>query len=309
MAFNILSIDGGGFRGLYAAHLLERIEDVFGDIYPMFDLIAGTSTGAIIASAICCRIQAKEISQLYIKYGNKIFSRKLHSWIPFTGGLFASQYHNHYLHSLLLEKFGGIKLNEIEKPLIVPATDIGNGTVHVFKSGYDKGFCRDTNVLVADAVFASCSAPIYFDPVLVSGKYSLSDGGLWANNPALVAVIDAHRRLGIDFNDIKILTIGSGTANEMYSQKPTLLKSLTGWGFLTKWGRKKFINTLLHLQSTTANNMLGLILQREQIMRVDFLTDKEMPLDDVSLRQDLLSRADKDFSHTSAQMQDFLETP
>ncbi|TWJ19719.1 CBASS cGAMP-activated phospholipase [Geobacter argillaceus] len=309
MSFKILSIDGGGFRGLYAAHILERMEDVFGELYPKFDLIAGTSTGSIIASSICCRISAKEISQLYIQHGKKIFSRKLHTWIPFTGGLFTSQYHNQHLYSLLLERFSDVRLGEIEKPLIVPATDIGNGTVHVFKSGYDKGFYRDTNVLVADAVLASCAAPMYFDPVMVSGKYCLSDGGLWANSPALVAVIDAHKRLGIDFKDIKILTIGSGTVNEMYSQKPNVLKLFAGWGFLTKWGRKKFINTLLHLQSTTANNMLGLILQREQIMRIDFPTDKEMPLDDVSLRQDLLSRADKDFTHLSAQIRGFLEIP
>lgn len=306
MAFKILSIDGGGFRGIYAAHILSRIEDEFGDILPCFDLVAGTSTGSIIAAALCCEIKAKEIVRFYTEHGKAIFKPRLHSFLPGIAGIFASQYRSQYLSRVLGETFREKRLGDINKPLIIPATDIGNGTVHVFKSAYDKTFFRDTKIMVKDAVLASCSAPIYFDPIRVD-KYTLADGGLWANSPALVAAIDAKKRLGIDFGEIQIMSIGSGTVNEFYSQRPTLFKKILGWGFLTRWGRKKFISTLLHLQSSTANNMLGLILLPEQILRINFNTDDEIPLDDTSHGIDLLSRADKDFTYNAKKIQKFLQ--
>ena len=86
-------------------------------------------------------------------------------------------------------------LGQVKIPLILPAVDIGNGCVHVLKSNYDPTFTRDYKVRVSDAVLASCSAPTYFDPIVIDDKYRLVDGGLWANNPSLVATIDAKYRL------------------------------------------------------------------------------------------------------------------
>lgn len=300
--FKILAIDGGGFRGVYAAYILKKIQDEFSVSWgETFDLIVGTSTGAILAAGLVVGVDANEILDLYRLHGKKIFKKRLFR----KSGFFCSRYDNDHLKAQLHEVFGDKKLGEISFPLILPATDIGNGGVHVFKSGYDREFVRDKDVLVADAVLASCSAPTFFDPVRV-GQYILADGGLWANNPSLVAAIDAKRRLGIDLKDVYILSLGTGIGKKYYVQKSSLLQKLTGWGFLSRWGRGKFIEMLLNLQSITASNMLSLVLQPSQMLRINFEETGDLPLDDPCDFDDLISRADKDFSHNSARIASFL---
>jgi patatin-like phospholipase/acyl hydrolase len=307
--FRILSIDGGGFRGVYSAHLLSCIESKLNiSLLDTFDMIAGTSTGSIIAAGIACGIPASKILQLYKDHGGRIFRRRLHARLPLISGLFASKYKNKYLKKTLGTTFGDIKLGGLSKPLIIPSTDIGNGCVHVFKTKYDDGFVRDPDVLVSDAVLASCSAPTYFDPYKLK-EYLLVDGGLWANNPSLVAAIDARKRLKIDLDRINILSVGTGTVKQYYPQEVGLWKRLCGWGFITRWGRGKLIDTLLYLQASAANNMVGLLLNADQIMNLNFETDATLALDNTKLQDDLISKADKDFTYKSEQIKAFLRAP
>ncbi len=305
-AFRILSIDGGGFRGVYSAHLLNSIESKLNiNLLETFDLIAGTSTGSIIAAGIACGIPVSTILQLYKVHGRRIFCKRAHARLPIISGLFASKYHNNALQDVLQSTFGDRKLGDISAPLIIPSTDIGNGCVHVFKSKYDAGFVRDPDVLVRDAVLASCSAPTYFDPYRLK-EYLLVDGGLWANNPSLVAVVDASKRLKIDLDRIKILSIGTGTVKQYYPQQVGPIKRLCGWGFMTRWGRDKLINTLLYLQASAASNMVGLLLNAEQILSLNFDTDAAMAMDNPRLQDDLVSKADKEFTYKSETIRAFL---
>jgi hypothetical protein len=301
--YRILSIDGGGFRGIYSAYLLKRIEEEMNIEWTQyFNLITGTSTGSIIAAGLVTNNNASEIFNLYKSEGNKIFKKRFRD----CTGYFSSKYSNHELSRVLKDYFGDKKLGEITFPLIIPATDIGNGCVHVFKSFYDQGFVRDKNVLVRDAVLASCSAPTYFDPYLYSNndkKYLLADGGLWANNPSLVAIIDAKKRLNINLSDIRILSIGSGSEDLFYSLKKS---KWLGWGFLAKWGGSKFINMLLNLQSESAHNMTGLLIEREQILRLSF-KECSLSLDDPSKIDDLITRADKLFTYNADKLKLFLK--
>jgi len=301
--FHILSIDGGGFRGVYAAHILRRMEEEFHtDWSKSFDLMAGTSTGAIIAAGLACGVTATDIANLYEKHGKQIFTRRRLCRL----GLLGSRYRAQHLAKLIQEVIGEKTFEEIETPLILPATDIGNGCVHVFKSAYDKEFLRDKNVLVRDAVLASCAAPTYFDPQTVDNKYLLADGGLWANSPAFVAVIDAKRRLGQDIEDLRVLSLGTGTARRFYTQNVRGLSKLQGWGFASRWGRGRFIDMLLNLQAQNANNMLGLLLRPEQILRLNFESDSHLPLDDHDEYLNLVSRADRDFTHNAETIKAFL---
>ena len=306
--FKILSIDGGGYRGVYAAHILKRIEEEFSVNWRKeFGLITGTSTGSIIASGLAIGFPASKIVDLYEQHGSDIFKKPR---IP--GGIFfKSKYSNEGLHKTLDCFLGNIKLGDIEIPLIIPATDVGNGCVHVFKSTYHNEFFRDKDVPVSKAVLASCSAPMFFPPVLMScqkRKYLLADGGVWANNPSLIATIDAKRRLGVNLDDIQILSIGTGITNKFYSIKNFHKKKLFGWGILTLWGREKFIEMILNLQSQTSNNMLGLLLKPEQILRINFDSDIKLPLDATDEFDDLITRADRDFTHKSATIKQFLKS-
>ena len=304
--FKILSIDGGGIRGIYPAHILRCIEERLQiNLYESFDMIAGTSTGSIIAAGISTGVPASDIVDMYKEHGAGIFEKKAFLWLGRKlknklQPMFDSIYDAQYLQSVLAGIFQNKRLGDIEKPLLLPATDIGNGCVHVLKSGYSKEFTRDNNVLVSDAVLASCSAPTYFEPHKLD-HYLLADGGLWANNPALAAVIDAQRRLGVNQEDIQILTIGTGHSKTMYGTDTS-----RKWGLINGWKHKEFISFILSLQSQSAMNYLNLQLRPDQIKRIDFESDLPLPLDDVSKIDDLITRADHDFTHDSEAIRHFV---
>lgn len=195
--FYILAIDGGGIRGVFPAHILKCIQSRLKvSLLRKFGMISGTSNGAIVTAAVALDIDLEKVIALYREHGEAIFKRR-RFWGPtrFEPAI-RSRYEKNALKSVLNEVLGGKTLGQITIPLLLPATDIGNGGVHVFKSNYSSEFTRDSSVLLKDAVLASCSAPTYFDPTTVN-EYLLVDGGLWANNPSLAAVIDAQKRLGI----------------------------------------------------------------------------------------------------------------
>lgn len=299
--FYILSIDGGGIRGVFPAHILSCLSDRLGiDIYNKFGLISGTSTGAIVAAGVAQNLPATELVELYRKHGAHIFSRKS-SFVPQKlQPALSSVYINENLKEILENTLGSVTLGEISKPLILPATDIGHGGVHVFKSGYSKEFTRDVNVSLVDAVLASCSAPTYFDPTKVN-EYLLADGGLWANNPSLAAVIDAKRRLQVDIQSIKILSLGTGQARTSYG-----VNQKKDWGLMKGWKGPEFISFIMSLQAQSTHNYLQLLLQPEQVLRINFESDLPLPLDDVGSIDDLISRADREFTHNSEQLRTFL---
>jgi len=304
--FRILSIDGGGIRGVFPAHILQCIEERLSiNLFDTFDMIAGTSTGSIIAAGVATGISASDIVEMYKVHGAGIFKKRRFP-IPTKKGkallqpMFDSVYNPEYLEKTLEGVFGAQKLGGISKPLLLPSTDIGNGQVHVLKSFYDKDFTRDTEVLVKDAVLASCSAPTYFEPHKLE-HYLLADGGLWANNPALAAFIDAQKRLSIAKDDIRILSIGTGHSKVMYGTNKS-----KAWGLINGWKNKEFINFILSLQSQSAHNYLGLIVEPHQLKRIDFESDNPLPLDDVSAIGDLISRADNKFTHESAAIKKFI---
>lgn len=285
----LLAIDGGGIRGIYASHVLERIQDEFKlEFHQHFDLIAGTSTGSIIAAALAYDIPLAKVNRLYREQGPLIFSPR--KW-SLKGALFP-RYSSKPLRDALNKVFQDATLSDAKTRLIIPATDIGNGGVHVFKSNYDKNFVRDCKVKVVDAVLASCSAPSYFAPARV-GPYQLSDGGLWANNPSLVAVTEALSRLSAERSQIRLLSLGTGAGKNYYP----VSKKTARWGFVTGWGMLKFISMLMNLQSETASNVVQLLLDKHQTVRINFESDLPLSLDDVSAIDDLISRADKDFTH------------
>lgn len=298
--FRILSIDGGGIRGAFPAHILSCIKDRLGiDIHTTFGLISGTSTGSIVAAAVARQINPSSIVAMYREHGPSIFSRKP-SLIPdkYQPG-HQSVYDSRILERVLKDTFGEVRLGEISLPLLIPATDIGNGGVHVFKSAYQKDYERDGKVPLYQAVLASCSAPTYFDPSRV-GEYLIADGGLWANNPSLTAVIDAQRRLNVSLNNIRILSLGTGHAKTCYG-----VNRDRNWGLLNGWKGKEFISFLMSLQAQTTNNYLQLMLRPDQILRLDFESDCALPLDDCSALDDLVSNADRMFTHHSTKIRDF----
>lgn len=299
-AFWILALDGGGLRGAFSAHLLQRIEDEFAvSCNSHFDLVAGTSTGSILAATIALKRPLDGVGKLYATHGPTIFSNR---WWSADGHL-AARYDASLLKAVLAKELGTAVLGDITRPaLLIPASDIGNGQVHVFKSQYDREFVRDKGVPIAEAVLASCAAPTFFAPHEL-GDYRLADGGLWANNPALVAAIDAVRRFGADIRRIRILSIGTGAERFTYPRRQGVMAR--AWGFMTGWQRSKLVEFMLSLQSQASTNMANLLLGNGQVLRLNFF-DSRLPMDDPTTIADLRARADALFTIASEDIRKFL---
>ena len=316
--FYILSIDGGGLRGAFAAHILKRVEEELAiDWRDRFGLIAGTSTGSILAAGLACGQSAATLAEFYSQHGRAVFTPHPLAR-PDIWRLFRSRYRNGELKELLELVFKDVTLGQVPVPLVLPAVDIVNGCAHVFKSKYDDGFVRDPNVRVADAVLASCSAPAYFDPHLVEDKYLLIDGGLWANNPSLMAAVDAHYRLGIPLKDLRVLSVGTGKSKAYYplsagKWRDRLVRSWQGWGLLTRWRGIQLLDLIFNLQSETAHNTLCLLLKEsplepKQVLRITFESDRPLPMDDAAKTADWVAKADQLFTHLASQISRFLST-
>lgn len=313
--FYILSIDGGGFRGLFSAHLLKRIEEEW-DVnwITQFDMLAGTSTGAILAAGLACGQSAARLTEFYMTEGESIFTPKPWARLPVSRA-FVSRYSIQKLKERLDQVFGSTTLEQITTPLILPAVDIGNGCVHVTKSRYHDGFVRDHHVRLSDAVLASCAAPTYFDPVLVDKKYQLVDGGLWANNPSLVAAIDANYRLDVPLERIRVLSVGTGKSKTFYPRSRGRWKDSLlwwqGWGLFTRWNSSRLIDLVFNLQSDNAHNMLCALLRQNpriptHVLRITFESDRPLALDGPESAADWIAKADHAFTHGSDQIAEFL---
>ena len=259
--FRVLTLDGGGVRGIFSARVLNLLNDKL-DINPCnaFDLIVGTSTGSIVAAAVAIRYDLSKLVLDYESYSPQIFKKRFS-----LCGFLRSRYGNKALEEFLHKSFGEITLGEIETPLIINATNVSTGRVHVFKSSYQEkrrggDYFRDGEVPLYKAVLASCSAPTYFDPVEISGDL-ICDGGLWANNPALIGYVDAIKNFNRTPENMRILSVGTGNTRRFYLPSST-------WGLITGWKREKIVSFAMLNQTRYAENCLNLIMPKN-ILRIN----------------------------------------
>ncbi|MFW6130719.1 MAG: patatin-like phospholipase family protein, partial [Atribacterota bacterium] len=216
------------------------------------------------------------------------------------GGVIRSRYSNKYLSELLNKVFEEKTMSDTKTNLLITATDVSNGQVFVCKSNYDKEFVRDPVIKLSDIVLASCSAPGYFKAHKIK-EYLLADGGLWANNPSLVALIEAMSRFEKKISNIKLLSIGTGINTKFYEGT-----SKDNWGLFKGWEGKKLIELIFNAQSKSIENMLKLLMQAENYMRINFERDLDIKMDDISQIDRLKTFANKDFTYKVAEIEKFL---
>lgn len=232
MTFRILSFDGGGIRGAMAAKMLEVIEKEIGQpLNQYFDLIAGTSTGSILAAAVAIGKTGEELVKLYQKNGHRIFPySSLLSWERFEllkqYGLSAPKYSDEGLLKVLQEQFGNTKLSDIESPkLLIVAYDTLTREPLVFKNWQKQK--PWSNSPLWELCACSSSAPAFFPARSLKTPtqvYSVIDGGVGANNPCACAIAEALK-LGNQIKDITVLSVGTGNA-----KKPITWEEARGWG-------------------------------------------------------------------------------
>jgi hypothetical protein len=237
--FKILSIDGGGIRGVYPARFLTKLEASLGaPIADHFDLICGTSTGGILALALALKIPASEIQKLYVENRKLIFPplykrRRL--------GIRRAKYNNKKLEQLIKEKFSKANNNtnprivDLKTRVCITGYDLINAKPKVFKTPHKDDYVTDLHIPAYQVAMATAAAPTYFNPYsnhyqLINSKEEEEflmrvDGGVFANNPALIGLTEAHCALQIPYKDIELYSIGTGqtTFNETRS------KIVFGW--------------------------------------------------------------------------------
>lgn len=241
--FKILSIDGGGIKGLYSATILKEFEEKFNcQISDYFDMICGTSTGGLIALALALKIPAKEICDFYelegpkifpnstsVNLGNKKISRRFMMQL-IKGG----KYSDKPLKNALTNIFKENKIGDSNNLLCIPSYTITEARPFIFK--YDHTILdRDNGALMVDVALATSAAPTYFPMAEIPfyNNKQFIDGGVWANNPTLVGLLEALTYfVGKDkeYNKLKILSISSLSIT---GGQPTGLKrerSFLNWG-------------------------------------------------------------------------------
>ena len=297
--FHILSLDGGGARGIYPAQVLANIErELSAPVKECFDLIVGTSTGSIVGGAAAVGIPMAEIVRLFEEEAPGIFRKK-----RLGAFYFQSKYSRFPLEQTVRACLPEITLGQISKPLMITGSDISTGEVHVFKTRYledlEEPYVRDSQVLLSDAILSSCAAPTFFDPVAVDDLL-LADGGLWANNPSLLALTEAISKFKRPIEQVRMLSIGTGRPLNLYS-------SSRGWGILTGWRRQKLVSYVLRLQSLASENMANLLLPG-RYLRLD-PTIEAWDLDDVDHLPELKALATSNFAHSSEEIMKYLKIP
>lgn len=271
---NILSIDGGGIRGIFAARYLSKIEeDIKRPIYEYFDLITGTSTGGIIALALAKGVSAKEIEELYVENGERIFKPKnmLLSKLKIDS-FFSCKYDNSELKRLLIKTFGDSRLKDAYTFLCIPAVEHNKAKPRVFKTPHSPWLHTDANISMVDVALSTAAAPTYLKAHSIDGHDCKLDGGLWANNPVLIGIVEAIKNK-VALDKIKVLSIGTGT--NIYDANNS--KAFNGG--LIKWN-KALVEVMLNVQSEgalfTAKHLIG-----NNLKRIDFVPSHKLSLDSV----------------------------
>jgi len=278
--FRILSIDGGGIKGILPASVLSQIEEKYLDrpIGNYFDLIAGTSTGGIISLGLALGLCARKILELYTNHGAEVFPPLsfdpfgLRKKMRFLSNITHYAYRADVLRGHLDNIFRDLTLGDAKTRLCVPSFD-GFTEVYIFKTPHHADYKLDWRERIVTVAMATAAAPTFF-PVYKDGGRFFADGGVWANNPVMLALVDTLACYEIDRRQIQILSLGCG--DSAISITPTQIK----FGGLWDW--KDVISSAMHLQSQNAIGQAGLLIGRDHLLRLnaDAPPDGPIAMDD-----------------------------
>lgn len=242
----ILSIDGGGIRGILPARILHEVRrrlNIAGERRPLsdlFDLMAGTSTGALITLGLSLRnrdgtalFTPTQVLELYERRGMEIFPPSIRPTLLTAVQAFRYKYSPASFESLLLDLFGNKSLNDAATNLLITSFDTQAMQPHCMKKRPRRGnWIEDSNYLMRDAARASAAAPTYFPPAQISPigdestRFSLIDGAVFANNPSGLAYVESVKIFPAE-SDFLILSLGTGNLQRGYTYE-----EVHSWGYL-----------------------------------------------------------------------------
>jgi uncharacterized protein len=277
--FRILSIDGGGIRGVFPAAVLAGLERHYTggrSVASYFDLVAGTG---ILALGLGAGYSAGELLDLYVGRGCEVFPPfpdnalgRLRGWLRDKKHYARYLYNRDALERLLTDKLGDRLFGDSAVRLCIPAFEGRHSEVFVFKTPHHPDYKTDRFERMVNVGLATAAAPSYFRP-LEHGGYTLVDGGVWSNNPIMLAVIEALISFDIDRDQIDVFSLGCGDDRYVVS-RPEITK-----GGLWHW--KKIIEAAMRLQSLATTNQTRLLLGPPFVIRLDAPTfEPKIRMDD-----------------------------
>lgn len=261
--FRILSIDGGGVRGVIPARILQAIEEKTGKrVFELFDLVIGTSTGGLVALALLtpdeqggAKYSASDLVTFYQQKAAKIFSRSLWHSIQTAWGLWGPKYSRKNLDKSLQAILGNAKLSETLQPALVVSYSLDEAGPHLWTTHMARQH-RERDYYLRDVAGATSAAPTYFPPKVLQtadGKtlYEI-DGGIWAKNPESLAIVQQKAmHSSMEYKDAILVSIGTGrvqSKQELLMQEAYKLKNAGIIGWLLR-AKPNLIGMMMHAEN------------------------------------------------------------
>ena len=262
--FRILSIDGGGICGILPAAVLSELEARYlgGDpVTRHFDMVAGTSTGGIIALGLGAGLRASDALQLYMEHGAEIFPRGnvFQRAIKNARHKFRFIYDDAVLEERLRKTLGNRVLGQSVTRLVVPSFEGRHGEPWIYKTPHHSDYKNDLHEQMVNVGMATSAAPTYYR-AFEKDHYVYIDGGIWANNPVMNAIVDALACYDIERRQIQVLSIGCGET--VHRVTPSMKTAgMWGWRFV--------IQAAIRAQSKNALGQAFLLLGKDNVLRLD----------------------------------------
>lgn len=275
--YRILSLDGGGIRGTLTIRIIERLDQMVPGWLDKVDLLAGTSTGGILALVLAGGLKPSYVRELYQNLGRDVFADTLWDNIKDIGNLLGAKYSLEPLHRMFIDQLGDIRLGDLKKKVLIATFDLDDESVRLGKPRSWKakffhnfpGPGSDAQARVADVGVMTSAAPTYFP--IYQGHV---DGGVVATNPSMCALAQAlHKETGNQsLGDIRLLSLGTGCVSQY-------IPSTDGdWG-LVQWA-PKLVNMMLDGNGGLADYQCRQILEASY-HRLNPPLYKNVEMDDV----------------------------
>lgn len=273
VSFRVLALDGGGIKGTFTASALATWEQQTGlRIVDHFDLVAGTSTGGILAIGLGLGLTATQMLDFYRRRGPIIFpitslARRLkHSVRHVFRPKFSQEVLLHELEAAYYRNNKPILLNESKCRLLIPAYHAVAGASHVFRTPHHELLTGDAKTESAHAALATAAAPTFFSAAKVGNMIAEStffDGGVWANSPAMAAIVETTCFLNVPLDRIDLLSVG--TTDEPFTVRKQARSGILRWG-------KKLVQLLMNAQAESSLKHARLLAGEPRFLRVDVIT-------------------------------------
>ncbi len=268
--FKILSLDGGGIRGAFSSAVLASIEAQF-DVRMLdhFDLITGTSTGGIIALALAAGLPASEIREFYRTQGPKIFAplRGPRRLLRLLSSVVRPKHSQAPLRESLQDVFGDRTMGSLRTRVVIPTFSANSGQIRLFKTPHHPRLTRDHMRSLVEVALATSAAPYFLPGLTTAEGERFIDGGVWANNPIAVGVIEAIGYLGIQAQSIRVLSVGT-TCEPFHVDSNLVRRGLLGLALGAVRGQS--VGMFMASQMAGAHAQAKVLLGREDaILRID----------------------------------------